>query len=516
MATTTVEELMTLWKIRVKKEDLDKADKKIKQVEKNFQQMGERVRDVGTKMTAFVTLPILGLGAASVKAASDIETMETSFIGILGSAEKAKDMVATLNEFTAKTPFQLEQVSASAKQLLAAGIAPEMVADKLQILGDISAAANVPLNDMSAIFAKIQNKGKAMTEEILQMSDRGIPIIRLLAEQFGVAEGQIFEMASQGKISREVIMQTFKRMTEEGQFANKAMILQAKTLAGVFSTMRDNLKFAMADIGRLVLPTIKKFALAVIDLSQKFQKLSEGWKWAILIIGGLVAALGPLLLGLGTFISLIPMAIKGLGMLSGLFSLAALKVLLLIGAVIGVVLVIQDLYTFLTGGDSIIGRFIERLDELVNIGLKKFPVFGNIVRGVMALIMTPIRIVTASVRALSGALAALMEGNFSLAADALGEGVEAVVKPVFDAILGKKFSFADMLGIGGIRPESQANTQGAANQSTNVSMNAPINVNVPEGTNPEAVGPAVQRGVQDAVDGLLRQTVRANRTEAVY
>ena len=75
--------------------------------------------------------------------------------------EKALDMVKQLTDFTAKTPFQLEDVGAAAKMLLSFGVAGDDLIDRLQVLGDIASGATVPLKDMAAIYGKTLSKGKA-------------------------------------------------------------------------------------------------------------------------------------------------------------------------------------------------------------------------------------------------------------------------------------------------------------------------------------------------------------------
>ena len=167
-------------------EQADKSRVKVEKLDKKLKSMGNTAIEFGKKMVTRFTLPVAAGFGILLRNAAKMETMRTGFLGILGDADKAAEMVAKLNEFTAKTPFQLEQVSKAGRQLLAAGVPVEQISDKLQFLGDIAAVSNVPLTDMSSIFAKIKNKGKAMTEEILQLSDRGIPAIALLSKEFGV------------------------------------------------------------------------------------------------------------------------------------------------------------------------------------------------------------------------------------------------------------------------------------------------------------------------------------------
>lgn len=283
-----------------------KAKDSLEGISRKVQKVSEKAVNLGKSFSLKLTAPIGLLGGMALKSAAKLETMQTAFRGILGSGEAASKMVSKLNDFTAKTPFQLEQVSKAAKQLLASGVEEEQITTRLKTLGDISSAANIPLTDMSSIFSKIQNKGKAMTEEILQMSDRGIPIVEVLSEKFGVAKDEVFEMASQSKISARDIDLAFKKMTSKGGFAHDAMINQSKTLSGVYSTMKDNVGLAAAEIGKVFLPLAKKIAIKIIEISQAVKnwvRQNPGLAKLLAIFGGILAVLGPALIVIGKIAS---------------------------------------------------------------------------------------------------------------------------------------------------------------------------------------------------------------------
>lgn len=287
----------------------------------SFEKAGKKMQKLGKGMTKWVSTPILALGAASVIAAAKIETMEVAFESMLGSQEKAKAMTKELIDFTARTPFQLDGVSASAKQLLGFGVQQDQITAKLKVLGDIAAGANVPLTDMSAIFGKSMAKGKAMTEELLQMSDRGIPIIAVLGKQLGVSGDKIFDMASKGKISFEILEKALTSMTVKGGIFEDQMAKQSRTLAGLWSTMKDNFGLMFAEFGIAVVETLN-LKQAMTSLTEKvqagvawFRQLSPATKKFIVITVLLIAALGPLLIILGAIAMSITAITAGLAIL---------------------------------------------------------------------------------------------------------------------------------------------------------------------------------------------------------
>jgi tape measure domain-containing protein len=211
---------------------------------------------------------LFAVGKAAVTASARLETLEVSFTALLGSAEKARDVLEQIKQFSAGTPFQLEGIAGAARQLLAAGTNTDVLLDRLRVLGDVASGANIPLNDMAQIFAKIKNKGRAYTEELLQLSDRGIPILQTLATQLGVTKDEVFKLASEGKLSFEIMLEALRGMTSEGGPFFDQMATQSLTLEGRFSTLKDNLTLLAAAWGEVLAPVIKVILELFIELVQ--------------------------------------------------------------------------------------------------------------------------------------------------------------------------------------------------------------------------------------------------------
>lgn len=197
---------------------------------------------IALKSAAAIAGPLL-------KAAANAETLRTSFVSLTGSVTEARQQVAILTDFTARTSFQLEGVAKAGRQLITARGSTKGLTEDLRILGDIASTANVPIDELAQIYTKAFNKGKIQAEELNQISERGIPIIRQLAEQYGVSKNEVFKLGEQGKLSFADLEEAFQNFTSEGGFAFNAMIRQSGTLNGKMSTLRDNVKLSSATIG---------------------------------------------------------------------------------------------------------------------------------------------------------------------------------------------------------------------------------------------------------------------------
>lgn len=270
-------------------------NKELGKIQRQIRQTSDNIMDMGKSMTMGVTLPIVGLGAAAVKAAADLETMETQFISLTGGAEQAGAMVDQLNQFAAATPFQIEEIAGAARQLLAAGTDISQVNEQLGFLGDIAATSGESIEDITAIFAKVQAKGKVELENLNQLAERGIPIFTALSEATGLLPSQL----GAGAVTVEQFNATLRGFAEEGGFAHGAMERLSQTAAGKFSTALDNLKQAGASLGNVLLPYVTAAIDKVTELAAGFMKLDDSTKTTIVVVAAIAAAIGPAVIAFG-------------------------------------------------------------------------------------------------------------------------------------------------------------------------------------------------------------------------
>jgi len=304
--------------------------------QRNMRSMTRNFTALGQQMTRSITLPILGIGAMAIKSAADLEKMEVSFISLTGGAKQAADMMKQLNEFTANTPFQIDAVATSARQLIASGTKISEVNEQLQFLGDIAATTGQPINEIAAIFSKVNAKGKVELESLNQLAERGIPIFKALSDATGLLPSEL----GAGRVSVEQFNATLKSFNEEGGLAEGAMDKLSKTAAGKFSTALDNLKLAGAALAEDLLPPINALLDSIINLAKKFTGLSDSTKKIIIVVGTFLATLGPMLIILPQIIAAFSgMTAAVIGMNIALAAnpvvLAATAIAILTAAVVG-------------------------------------------------------------------------------------------------------------------------------------------------------------------------------------
>ena len=229
--------------IGLSKRGLTKLNSDLRRTKSNFRRNFGEISGLANQAGRAITMGVAAGLTAVIKAGSDLQTLKVGFRSIMGSAEGAADMVSKLNEFTASTPFRLEEVATSARQLIAVGVGVDDINDRMRMLGDIAAASGNSIQDIAAAFSKVQAKGKVELENLNQLAERGIPIFAELKKVTGDANMEF----GAGSVSVEDYNQALANMADEGGFANDAMANLSETVSGKFSTAMDNLMLAMGD-----------------------------------------------------------------------------------------------------------------------------------------------------------------------------------------------------------------------------------------------------------------------------
>lgn len=381
-----VRELITKLGFETDEASLRRTEQRVKAVARGMETAGRR-------FSLLVTLPIVGVGAGLLKVTSDVEQLQVAFTTMLGSAEKADSMIRQLYQFAATTPFEIAEIGGVAKQLLAVGIEQENIIETMRNLGNVSAGLSVPMSRLALNYGQVKTQAKLTGRELRDFAIAGVPLAAELAKILGVSQAEINDMVSAGEIGFDAVQQAFKNMASEGgRFAN-LMEKQAKTLGGLWSNFKDVIYIVATRFGKVFVavtrlkPRFEFLINALGKLGDKFENLDESTvKW-IIAIAGFAAAIGPALL---IFAKLSTMGFAIIRMLSFMsvawakagtaaalaqikFALVPIAVAAIIAAL---VLFIQDLYTWIKGGDSLLGDW---LGSWVDFKDKLIETFGAII-----------------------------------------------------------------------------------------------------------------------------------------
>lgn len=320
-------------------QNLEKLNGSVDKTEKKTQQLSKAIDKIAGKAVIF-SAALAGTGIAAIKLAGDLEQTQLALEVLLGDAEQATRIKNEWTQLAASTPFSSGDIDSAGKKLLAFNIEAEKVTDTLRRIGDISAATGSSISDIADIYGKAAVQGRLFAEDINQFQGRGIPVVQSLAKVLGVAETEVRDLVTQGKVGFPELEAAFKNMTNEGgQFSGMMDKLSQSTL-GKFSTTMDNAKLALASFGEVLLPTANDFLDSVNVFFQGIQNLDEGTKRFIVTFGGIVAASGPVIL-----------AVKGIN--AAFAALAANPMILgIAGAVAGVALLGAGINTLIHADEN--------------------------------------------------------------------------------------------------------------------------------------------------------------------
>ncbi|SUJ19089.1 Uncharacterised protein [Sphingobacterium spiritivorum] len=222
---------------------------------------------------------------------SEFQQLEIAFTTMLGSREKADKLTKDLIEFAGTTPFGMKDAANAAKQLLAYGSNAESVKDELRMLGDVAAGVSAPINDIVYLYGTLRTQGRAYLMDIRQFAGRGIPIYKELAKVLGVAESEVNNLVSAGKVGFAEIEKAFQNMTAEGSMFGGLMEAQSKTIQGELERLSDAFDVMLNNIGKDNEGLISKTIQGASYLIENYQKILDILTGLIVVYGSYRVAL---------------------------------------------------------------------------------------------------------------------------------------------------------------------------------------------------------------------------------
>ena len=190
------------------------------------------------------TVGALAVGGG-ISRALNIEDATAKLKG-LGHDTKAVDQIMRDALASVKgTAFGLDAAATSAASAVAAGIKPGKELERyLRLTADAATIAGVSLEEMGSIINKATAKGKVGMDDLNRLTERGIPILQMLAKEYGVSAEEMSKMVSNG----EVDAARFRKALEDN--VGGAALESGNTTRGAFANMRAALsRLGLAFVG---------------------------------------------------------------------------------------------------------------------------------------------------------------------------------------------------------------------------------------------------------------------------
>ncbi len=232
------------------------------------------------------------IAKSAFTAAAGFEKLQKSMSMLLGSESLGEKLFGDIRVFAARTPLELEAVAGSVRNLLAnAGESSESVIETVRRLGDLALGQGDVLNSLVRAYGQVKSLGKAMTQDLYQFANAGIPIFKALGTVLGVSQAQVRELVSAGKVGFEDVRKALETLTNEGGKFYGQLDAQAELLGGKWSTAMSNVKEAQAAL----LESFKTEITWVIDGVSQFASAirdsGDGTRKFLAALTGTIAAI---------------------------------------------------------------------------------------------------------------------------------------------------------------------------------------------------------------------------------
>lgn len=222
----------------------DQVKRESKGMATNLSTIGNGLSNFGNIMTMGVTVPLAAAAGAAAKFSFDTiaaaEQASIAFETMLGP-QKARSMLEDLADFAANTPFELQGLESSTQKLIAMGFEAEECIPLLTSIGDAASglgAGQAGIDQITRALGQMNAKGKVSAEEMMQLTETGIPAWQYLADVISNSDiPTAMQMVTNGVVDADTAIQALQdgMNRDFGGMMSK----QAQTLTGVLSNMAD-------------------------------------------------------------------------------------------------------------------------------------------------------------------------------------------------------------------------------------------------------------------------------------
>ena len=199
-------------------------------------------RNAALGITA-VGAALAGVAVYAVKAGGELQNVQTAMTNMLGSTEKADQMIRELQDFAAHTPFEFKDVTLASQKFLAFGFTAEQIIPTLTAVGDAAAgvgAGQDGVNRLTVALGQIAAKGKLASQEMMQVTELGIPAWQMLAQYLGTDVAEAQDRVSKGVVDSQMALEALVGGMES-RYAGM-MDAQSKTVLGAWSNLMDGVE----------------------------------------------------------------------------------------------------------------------------------------------------------------------------------------------------------------------------------------------------------------------------------
>ena len=287
------------------KQNLDSVNAAIKQHSKVLKEAGVNAKSLG-EQTSYIagylsrlaqrTAVVFSFGAAKsfveqiAEVRGQFELSERSLEAILQNKPKADEIFNKTVELAVKSPFRIKDLVDYTRQLSAYRIESDKLYDTTKRLADVSAGLGVDMGRLILAYGQVKAAAYLRGSEVRQFTEAGINMYGELQQYFKEVKGeayttaQIVDMISKRKVTFEDVEAIFQRMTDKGGTFYNMQEIQAETLQGKISNLKDAFDVMLNDIGKANEGTMKGMVSWGTSMLDNWKALAEIGKALIPIL----------------------------------------------------------------------------------------------------------------------------------------------------------------------------------------------------------------------------------------
>lgn len=264
--------------------DSTSAQRSIRDVGRSADELKVKASATQVALGTFASMgasKLLELGASAVtlgvKAASGMQQSNVAFTNMLGSGEKAQAFLKDLQKLAASTPFELPDLTRASQRLMAMGFAAKDVIPTLTAAGDAVSAMGgsaEQVDQVTTALGQMKAKGKIAGDELMQLTEAGIPAVKILAAQYGKTVPEMQKMIEKGQVLSDkgipLLVAGLEKGTKTTQKFGGMMAAQSATLAGKWSTLSDNVTQGLGNLFTKAMPAMNAGVDFMSNAASKF------------------------------------------------------------------------------------------------------------------------------------------------------------------------------------------------------------------------------------------------------
>lgn len=256
---------------------------------KNLQNQHRSLMDISGQLArrlamVFSIYQVAGYIKKLIEVRGEFELQQRALQAILQDKDKANEIWQKTVDLAVKSPFRVKELVSYTKQLAAYRVESDKLFETNKMLADISAGLGVDMQRLILAFGQVRSAAYLRGTELRQFTEAGIPILEQLAKYFteiegrAVSVGDVFQRISKRMVSFADVEEIFKRMTSEGGTFYRMQEIQASTLKGMWSNLKDSVDLmldAMGKGGDSTLKTSISFVKQMVDNWRKLKPVIE-------------------------------------------------------------------------------------------------------------------------------------------------------------------------------------------------------------------------------------------------